>query len=65
MEQELNYLSEKIEELSMDRTYNENESRRAENPETRQHHNDQWSNLNTEIELLENILSVVTEHVLT
>lgn len=64
MENELNYLSEKIEELSMDRSDNETESRRSENTETRAHHNDRWTKLNKEIELLENILSAVTEYAL-
>jgi len=62
MENELNYLSEKIEELNRSRDYNENESKKSEDSETRQHHSDQWSNLNEEIELLENILNVVTEY---
>ena len=64
MEEELNYLSEKIEDLNQDRDYNHTESRRAENPDTRAHHNDQWCKLNTEIEILENVLTVVTEYAL-
>jgi hypothetical protein len=65
MEQELNYLSEKIEELTQDRDWNERETMKMEHSKMRYDMNERVTRLNTEIELLENILSVVTEQALT
>jgi hypothetical protein len=65
MEQELNYLSEKIEELTQDRDWNERETMKMEHSKMRYDVNERVTRLNTEIELLENILSVVTEQALT
>ena len=65
MEQELNYLSEKIEELTQDRDWNEREIMKMEHSKMRYDMNERVTRLNTEIELLENILSVVTEQALT
>ena len=65
MEQELNYLSEKIEELTQDRDWNEREIKKRDHSKMRSDMMERVDRLNTEIELLENILNLVTEHALT
>ena len=65
MENELNYLSEKIEELTQDRDWNEREISKRDHSKMRSDMMERVDRLNTEIELLENILNVVTEHALT
>ena len=65
MEEELNYISLRIEELTQDRDYHENECRKTESKGDREHHNSMIEALNTEIELMENIQNVVTEYALT
>jgi hypothetical protein len=65
MEEELNYLSEKINDFKYDSEYNEREANRAENVEDRLHHNMMAQKINTEIDLLENILTCVTNYALT
>jgi len=64
MEEELNYLSEKINELEYDRDYNEREANKAEDIENRTYHNGKCCELNTEIDLLETILTAVTSYAL-
>lgn len=64
MEEELNYLSEKINELEYDRDYNEREANKAENEDDRTHHNMMGEKINTELELLETILTAVTSYAL-
>lgn len=64
MESELNYLSEKIEELSQDRTYNETEFRKAKDPVTNSYHADKYNELDEEISILENILNHITQTLL-
>jgi prefoldin subunit 5 len=65
MENELNYLSEKIEELTQDRDWNEREIVKRDHSKMRSDMMERVDRLNTEIELLENILNVVTEQALT
>ena len=65
MENELNYLSEKIEELTQDRDWNEREIAKRDHSKMRSDMTVRVDRLNTEIELLENILNVVTEQALT
>ena len=64
MEHELNYLSEKIEEGEDEIRYYENESRNSENESLRNHWTGCIEKRNTELELLNHILNVVTEHAL-
>ena len=65
MEEELNYLSEKINELEYDRDYNEREANKAEDVDSRMHHNMMGEKINTELELLETILTAVISYALT
>lgn len=65
MEEELNYLSNKIEELTYDRDYNEREANKAEDIESRTYYNGRCCELSTEIDLLETILTAVTSYALT
>ena len=64
MENELNYLSEKIEELTQDRDWNEREVTKMKHSKMRYDMNERVTKLNTEIELLENILNIVTKNAL-
>ena len=61
MENELNYISEKIEKLTQDRDWNEREIMKMEHSKLRYDMNERATRLNTEIELLENILTKLTE----
>lgn len=62
MENELNYLSEKIEELQENANYYEREANRSEDVESRNHNNEMALKMNTEIELLKSILIIVTNY---
>ena len=65
MEDELNYLSTKIEELRHESEYNEREANKAEDQDSRMHHNMMCEKVNTEIDLLETILTAVTSYALS
>ena len=65
MEDELNYLSSKIEELRYESEYNEREANKAEDQDSRMHHNMMSEKVNTEIDLLETILTAVTSYALS
>lgn len=62
MEEELNYLSEKIAEQEQEVAYYENENRKSESESLRNHWTECIDKHNTEIEMLNNILNLVTEH---
>jgi hypothetical protein len=62
MEQELNYLSEKIEELENEVSYYTREVAKTESEKTRTDINNILERKETELEILQNILSVVVEH---
>ena len=62
MEEELNYLSEKIAEQEEEVIYYENESRKSESESLINHWAECIEKHNTEIEMLNNILNLVTEH---
>lgn len=64
MEKELNYLSERVSEIETEIIYYENESRKSESEALRNHWSDCIEKSNTELEILNNILSVVTSSVL-
>jgi len=61
MEDELNYLSEKIQEQENEVAYYDNESRKSESESLRQHWTQCIETHNTEIELLNSILNKITE----
>jgi len=65
MEHELNYLSELIQEEEQQITYYENESRKSESESLRNHWTECIEKHQTQLELLNNILNVVTEQALT
>ena len=65
MENELNYLSEKIEDITESRDYHEREAAKAESEESRSSYNEAVLRENTELEILNSIMSVVTEQALT
>ena len=60
MENELNYLSEKISELETEVAYYERESLKTECFKKRQDINDICTSKNTELEYLQNILNALT-----
>lgn len=64
MEKELNYISEKIDEIDFEIEYRTKESARSENESDRQHHSELLEQFATEKEYLENILNFVTENML-
>jgi len=61
MEEELNYLSEKIEELERECFYYENESRCNESERERAEINEIWTRKSTELQHLNNIINFITE----
>lgn len=65
MEHELNYLSKKIEELEIEVSYYNREVAKTECERKRTDINNILERKETELELLQNILNVVTEHALT
>ena len=65
MEHELNYLSDKIDELETEVSYYNREVAKTESEQKRTDINNILERKETELELLQNILNVVTEHALT
>lgn len=65
MEHELNYLSNKIDELETEVSYYMREATKTESEQKRTDINNILEQKETELELLQNILNVVTEHALT
>jgi len=65
MEKELNYLSEKIEDLQQDVDFYESESKRNESEIERAELNEIWTRKTTELEYLENILNYITAQYLS
>ena len=64
MEHELNYLSNKIDELEIEVSYYNREATKTESEQKRTDTNNILERKETELELLQNILNVVTEHAL-
>jgi hypothetical protein len=62
MEHELNYLSGKIDELETEVSYYNREVEKTESEQKRTDINNILDRKETELELLKNILKVVTEH---
>jgi len=62
MELELNYLSDKISEVEEEIYYFENQSRKSENTYLGKYWTDCIVNRTSQLKLLNNIISVVTEH---
>ena len=65
MEHELNYLSHKIDELETEVSYYNREVLKTESEQKRTDINNALFDSKTELELLQNILNVVTEHAIT
>lgn len=65
MELELNYLSNKIDELETEVSYYNREVAKTESDQKRTDINNILERKESELELLQNILNVVTEHALT
>ena len=65
MEHELNYLSNKIDELETEVSYYNREVAKTESEKKRTDINNILERKETELELLQNILNVVTEYALT
>ena len=64
MEEELNYLSEKVEDMQEQVAYYERESKTNESEIERAEINEIWTRKATELEYLENILNKLTEYAL-
>ena len=65
MERELNYLSHKIDELETEVSYYNREVSKTESEQKRTDINNILKQKETELELLQNILNVVTEHAIS
>ena len=65
MENELNYLSNKIDELETEVSYYNREVAKIESERKRTDINNIIERKENELELLQNILNIVTEHALT
>ena len=65
MEHELNYLSNKIDELETEVSYYNREVSKTESEKKRTDINNIIEKKETELEILQNILNAVTEHALT